>query len=598
MNFGFFSPTQVFADFFQEKNIKSSLEVLAQKMLEGHVCLDLQSKDAAHQFSDQNLIQELEQSALVGDGLQPTPFVLHQGKLYTHRNFSYESSFIQKIIALCNQEDLALRIEKLSEMKSLVDSLFSVEDKSPPNRIDWQKIACLCSFLHRFSIITGGPGTGKTTTVSKLLMLFLSENPNYKVVMAAPTGKAASRMRESLIHSLSFAPERISPAIIDIIKSLESSTLHRLLGYRKDSIHFTHGIDKPLNADIIIIDESSMIDMSLFKKLCDAIDPKRSRLILLGDRNQLASVESGSVFGDLCADTRVINRFDEQLTAVLSQFGIHMDAARHPSIKHPLTHHIVELQESRRFNSQRGIGKFSKAILEHNEAEIRAFFDSENEEEISIFTGNSKEKIETFLRTQIEAYAAEKNIETALSRINQYKVICATRKGKYGVESLNALAEEYLKSRTELVASSPLYENQLIMVTQNQPELGIYNGDIGLIRYPTNESDAEQLAAFFPSSEQPYLQISPARITQWEPAFAITIHKSQGSEFEEVMICLPSDEGTMLLTRELIYTAITRAKHRALLIAEEDVLLQAAGNEVQRISGIRDRIATYSRSSA
>lgn len=588
-----FSAAEAFADFFQSKKIKAALEALAKRMLEGHVCLNLQDEDWAQEQNVDldSLTEDLMSNELVGDGHSTSPFVLHQGRLYTHRNFSYETKFIQKILALCTGEDVAERILRLNEMKGLMGKLFAQKEQSQLQTIDWQQIACICSFIHRFSIITGGPGTGKTTTVSKLLMLFLAENPQYKIALAAPTGKAASRMKESLLQSLERAPEDISSETIETIKSLEASTIHRLLGYKYNSIHFKHNAENPLDADIIIIDESSMIDMAMFKKLCDAIDPKRSRLILLGDRNQLASVEAGSVFGDLCANVQIINRFDEQLVEVLKDFTSEPNALPRLDLSHPLAHHIVELKVSRRFDQHQGIGKFSKAILENNVEEIRDFLDQENEEQIAISTDLSNDEIERFLRLQIDAYASENDIETALTQINKYKVICATRKGKRGVESLNALADQYLRKKTAVPTNTPHYPNQLIMITENQPDLGLFNGDIGLLRFQKNDFKEQQLFAFFPSSEKGFLQISPARISAWEPAFAITIHKSQGSEFDEVMVFLPDNQGAALLTRELVYTAITRAKHKAHLIADEDTLLQAAAAEVQRISGIRDRIA-------
>lgn len=593
------SPAQAFAHFFEDEKIRPAVSALTQRMLNGHVCLDLNQHEWLEQegIDIKEITSALEQSVWVAkDDQDIKPFVLYNNRLYTHRNFTYETIFLESIRQFIRYESIQSQVEALMNYKEVIlRTLFPHNGEESTN---WQLVACVCSFIHRFSMITGGPGTGKTTTVSRLLMLYLLQNPEYTIRLAAPTGKAASRMKESLGQSRYSLPEGqqdIPEELLHKLESLEASTIHSLLGYRRNSIHFKHHRERPIDADILVVDESSMIDIALFKKLLEAIDPQRTRLILLGDKNQLASVEAGSLFGDLCAGAGLLNQFNDNYRSLMKAMGTELPESK-PNVKHTLlTHHVVELQKSYRFSDSKGIGRFSKAIMNNDKELLRDFIHHRIvDEQIAIVSPEQTEVLENFVENLLQAYIHEEDVLKALQQINKYKIICATREGENGVYELNARVAQSLRNSDTKVAEYPsttLFPNQVIMVNKNQPELGIYNGDIGLIREEEqDERGKRKLYAYFPSAEKGVLKILPARISEWESAFAITIHKSQGSEFDEVLICLPKKEGSQLLTRELVYTAVTRAKRKVILMGAEEIILKSAEREVQRISGIRERL--------
>lgn len=584
---------QQFADFFKEDKIRPYAYLVSKRLQEGHICIDTSEMEHiadeipfSRIFPAKNL--PLLSTVISTDTVQILPFVLHNNRLYLHRYFTYETNILKSIERLLKQ-GVGRQIERqdtLLKHNNLLHSFaanYDLLNATEQEKTDWQMVAVIQSIMHDFSMITGGPGTGKTTTVAKILSVLFSIQPNASVALAAPTGKAAMRMAESLKQSV--LP--VDASVSEKLKSLTPNTIHRLLGYIPNSVNFKHNQSNPLPFDVVIVDEASMIDVAVFSKLLDAIGPN-TRVILLGDKNQLASVEAGSLFGDLCNASGAANSF----TTVISEFIHHFipDVNRQIPIgniipqRHILAGHIVELQKSHRFRSDSGIGKFSQAIIHNEVNELLDFVKVVSQNSVHIYPSDNKAIFENFIK-DYAAYIQEPDIAYALKKLNQLRVLCAVREGPQGVYKVNKDIERFLQQRGLLQISGDFYENRPIIITKNYPDLNLFNGDIGLLRKDENGN----LRAWFEDSNKNIRSVMPGYLANAETVFAMTVHKSQGSEYANVLVLLPENYGAQLLTRELLYTAITRAKENIVLLASEDLLLMSAKASVKRISGILNR---------
>ena len=574
------NPTsKVFADFFKdETSLSVNAEILMDKMLEGHVCLSLSDED----------IESIHKSKFVNNGSTKQPFVLCEGQLYLERYFNYETNILNSIHRLVkyNEQEISTLMTQLHQNKSFIKQLFNNQAQG----IDWQMVAALNACLYNFAIITGGPGTGKTTTVSKLLSILLQINPELKITLAAPTGKAAMRMKESMSNAFQYL--EISSDVKLILESIQSQTIHRLLGKKNDSPYFKHDAENQLNWDVIIVDEASMIDVPMMSKLLDATKSS-TKIIFLGDKNQLASVEAGSIFNDLCEIQKQVNTFPEESIQFFNNF--HDDVSSKLSANnvsdenHFFKGLLVELQQSRRFNSEEGIGYFSKSVIEG----IMLNIDQWNLQAPHITKGISIVSYLADIKNDVldyEHYIKEKDIKKALILSSKLRVLCAVREGNYGVKMCNTFIEETLKEAKLIQPKFGFYENQLIMITSNNYQLGLYNGDIGIVRLDA----AGMLKVYFEdqSAEDGLKEVSTSYIKNYETAFAMTIHKSQGSEFDTAIVVMP-DHPIPILTRELLYTGITRAKTLAKIVVTQSVLDFCIGKQVQRSSGIAKRILIW-----
>ncbi len=583
---------QQFAAFFNNETLAPFAYLLSKRLQEGHICIhqndpNLFSNEIPYpppfKTSDLN-----KSSEWVGKKSATRPFILHKEQLYFHRYFNYETLVLKKIGALLNTETAVVqeRKDELMKIKGLVQTLqatYPIGNLQEPDKIDWQFTAAIQGTLNNFSIITGGPGTGKTTTVAKILTLLYTINPLCKVALAAPTGKAAMRMAESLKQTnLS-----ISQPIKDCFSRLNPNTIHRLLKPIPDAIYFKHHAENPLPYDVVVIDEASMIDVALFAKLLDAIDPN-TRLILLGDKNQLASVEAGSMFGDLCKTMETLNRFSSSSADFINLLMTDQERTITPNFiaspNHPLAEHIIELQRSHRFSSTGGIGKLSTAIINNQVPVLNQLIQSNNDPAVIIDINHDTALFESFIEGY-SAYLTETDIAIALQKLTQLRVLCAVREGPQGLYAINQSIENYLGKRKLIDPSDEFYENRPIIVTKNYADLALYNGDIGIIRKDSNGN----MRAWFEDSEKNIRGVMPGYITGAETVFAMTIHKSQGSEYNQVLVILPSHSGTQLLTRELLYTAVTRAKEKVIVQSTENILLETAKGSVKRASGIIHR---------
>jgi exodeoxyribonuclease V alpha subunit len=588
---------QQFAEYFGIPALKPYAYLLSKKLSEGHICLYLDklatSADELPPYY-QHLLgnsQALETMALVGkNGNDKHPFVLFQNRLYLQRYFKYETGFLERIRQFLaeEKEQLPQRLALLRQHRAFISQLFNRPApgaaESKDDLVDWPLAAAITGILHNFTIITGGPGTGKTTTVAKILSILYATNPALKVALAAPTGKAAARMAESLRQTTIPLEETIR----EKFQLLHPSTIHRLLKPVANTPYFKHNQAHPLNFDVVIVDECSMIDVALFAKLLDAIAPG-TRLIMLGDKDQLASVEAGSLFGDLCLAQPTLNLFSAERLSLINEFieePKYRIPASHSSKQHghPLFQHLVELRRSHRFTGHTGIGSFSKAVIRNEVKALQKFLPPATDEQVVIDPLYSNELFEKFISGYSD-FIQEKNIPAALKKMNALRVLCAVREGEHGLKAINSRIEKYLDHKKLIQFTVPFYENRPIILTRNYYEHGLFNGDTGIIR--ANEQG--NLMAWFEDGSGTLKSIMPGYLSEAETVFAMTIHKSQGSEFDEVLVVLPSLTDAPLLTRELLYTAVTRAKKRVYVQGSKDTILAAAHRVVERASGIAAR---------
>ncbi|HSV76153.1 MAG TPA: exodeoxyribonuclease V subunit alpha, partial [Bacteroidales bacterium] len=409
----------------------------------------------------------------------------------------------------------------------------------------------------KFRIITGGPGTGKTYSVGQNLVELLAKNLELKIALAAPTGKAAARMNEALKNYAERHKNETSIHVYNKLVSLKSQTIHRLLGYIRNSVFFRHHEKKPLPYDVVVIDEASMIDGAMMAKLLNAIGDQ-TRFYLIGDKDQLASVEAGSVFGDICRAK------DSEL------------------LKDKVD---VKVENWRAKDSPRLI-EFSMKIIAGTDEYIGSY---ENNQEVAIDTGYS----ETLFNEQIKLYKEyvdEANITEALKKLKRVRVLCVTREHDHSVAESNLRIEKLLRKEISDPAKfSPkagFYHNQPIIITKNDYNLGLNNGDVGIVR----RDEKGVLKAYFEGQDGEVKPYNAGYLNHYETVFAMTIHKSQGSEFDHVVVLLPEKQARKLLTRELLYTAVTRAKKKVLVQSTTESLKHCLDNLVSRASGLTQRI--------
>ena len=416
-----------------------------------------------------------------------------------------------------------------------------LDTNNVPPLDDLQQFAVNLAQVKHFLIIAGGPGTGKTTTVTRILAHLLENGTRpERILLAAPTGKAAMRMQEAIriTRERLALPSALAERIPD-----QASTLHRLLGYIPNRVGFKHHVHNPLPADVVIVDEASMVDISLMTHLLEAV-PNHAKLILLGDKDQLASVETGSIFRDLC-------------------------------VAPALQTHTVVLQRSYRFGEADGIGQLAQAIRDVDETRLLAVLHSDEFPNVSV-DETSKQLNATHLRDGWADYIAAINTQNKASifaTFNQLRILTPLRKGKQGVEGLNSWADKVMQRLLPEASfiPKPWYIGRPIMVTQNDYRQNLFNGDIGIALLNENK----ELRVYFPTESGQFRAVAPIRLPTHETAWAMTIHKSQGSEFDKVLMLLPDAEELSLIGRELLYTGITRAKQSIHIITSHQTLRRA-----------------------
>jgi exodeoxyribonuclease V alpha subunit len=568
----------------------------------GNICLNLTS-EAGKLVLDQegqndplicpNLTvwqKKLAAHPAVGAPGERCPLIMDtQNRLYLYRYWDYEKTVSESIKIRVQKDVTGLNLKRLKES---LKRLFPVTDGQG---IDWQKIAAVIASLKNFSVITGGPGTGKTFTVTKVLALLAEQDPErpLRIYLVAPTGKAAARLKESVLVARGHI--NCSDSIKEIIPS-EGYTIHRLLKPIKDSPYFRYNQENPLGADIVIVDEASMVDLALMAKFIQAI-PIDARLILVGDKDQLASVESGSVLGDIC-DRHVMHGFSDSLVHKINELtGENMESLISQATEIPnLQDCIVVLPKSYRFVPNSGIGGLSRAVNRGDAAAVFAILSDAGEESIKWQKHQSANTLVKALSKQIvvgyREYLKRRDPASALEQLNRFKILCALNTGPYGVQALNRMAENVLFQEKLIqphpTAENPWYAGRPILITRNDYNLGLFNGDIG-IALPASTSGRNELYVFFPGDSGEVRRFQPYQLPQHETVYAMTVHKSQGSEFDEVLLILP-DQDFSFLTREHLYTALTRAKLKLSIWGTQSILRGVIARKIERTSGLREAL--------
>ncbi len=567
--------------------------LLSRARGQGHVCLDL-CQSGGRPLDDASAAgficpkadawcDKLEKYPVIGAPGAFRPLILDQKyKLYLHRYWEYQ----ERLAAGLNNR-VSAKPKELDpvHLKNELARLFPV----PHNHVDWQKIAAVTAFTKRFCVISGGPGTGKTTTVAKIIVLHLAQatGKTPRIALAAPTGKAAASLQEAL---------KGAKAALDYPKDIKENlsqtvaTIHRLLEPIPGTPYFRYNARNPLPADMVIVDEASMVDMALMSKLVQALHPRAS-LILLGDKDQLASVEAGAVLGDICDAGNNSEEYSTGFIRELETLSVDTKGLHRAEKASGIWDAIVILKKSYRFDTKSGINALSRAVNAGDPQQVHALFKSNQYDDIVLQDLPEPVILAQALKKKIligfQDYLKTIDPAAVSACFGRFRILCAIRGGPYGVSELNLLAEHVLKQAGILNPDQIWYQGRPVLITQNDYHLGLFNGDVGLILPDPASKNA--LRAFFPKADGGFKALHPLRLPKHETVFAMTVHRSQGSEFDKVLLMLPPED-VPILTREMIYTGITRTRKHIEIWCKREILDAAIQRKTQRTSGLRDAL--------
>lgn len=461
----------------------------------------------------------LARSSLMGDGATFTPLVLSGDALQFRRYFDAERRIADRVQQLVTRQAAA---------------------------------GGRC-----FEIWTGGPGTGKTTRVAQRIVELSATHPALRVALATPTGKAAARLTESIRERLD-ALARETGTRADFPG--EARTLHRLLAYSPQNDTFRRNASDPLDEDLVVVDEASMVDVLLLDALLKALKPG-AQLILVGDHNQLASVDAGDVLGSLCR------------SALAAPAGS------------PLYACVTWLTESWRFRQHPGIGQLAAAILAGDgDAVLRTCGDADIGEVQHRPTAPTTDALLEPLIPSLERCLAARDPGELLDALDAFRILAPEREGRMGVNGINVAVERWLAKRGHSVTEQ-WYHARPVLVTANDYTTGVFNGDVGAVWRKDGRS-----MVHFRANDGSIRALAPVRLPTVETAWAMTVHKSQGSEFDDVMVVVP-DYGSRIMSRELLYTAATRARRHVTLVGSESGIRAAVDRATERTSGLEARLA-------
>lgn len=582
------------ADAATQRIVGQAAAAVSLATSDGHVCLSLDewARTAAPGADAARVRAALLASGVVGTPRQPgaMPLILDdEGRLYLHRYFDHERRLAARLVRAAGGPPIGID----AATRQRLNDLFRPNEAVLGGAVDWQKIAAALALRGRLTVISGGPGTGKTTTVVNLLACLVAQNPDCRIALAAPTGKAAARMTEAIRQRAAHLPEALRARLPG-----ESSTVHRLLGVTPAPGGFVHHAGNRLPIDALVVDEASMLDLALATRLLDAV-PESARIILLGDKDQLAAVESGAVFAELGADPSLSEVCRGALAALCD-----LDAAQlrspPPAHRSSLTDSVVWFTRNFRFAPDSGVGRLAADINNARAAHALAWLHAGADDSIRWLDEDGAAPGEATWERLVEGYAGY--LQAVLrdpadragigAAFGAFRALCAVRDGPRGLVAINERMTRHardalapLHAARPLDARSPWFAGRPVMVLRNDHVLRLFNGDIG-ITLPDEHGD---LTVCFPDSEGGFRNVAPVRLPQHQTAFAMTVHKAQGSEFDEVLVLLPQRHGPVL-TRELVYTAVTRARERVTLSCSAQVLTAAIESPTRRHSGLLARL--------
>ncbi|MDR2625878.1 MAG: exodeoxyribonuclease V subunit alpha [Zoogloeaceae bacterium] len=527
----------------------------------------------------------LHASGVAGDAASGKPLILDgAGHLYLARYFSAETRLVADLLA----RHRAVPPPPGKAARQMLARLFpaAADAQDAP---DEQKRAVALALLRRLTVIRGGPGTGKTFTVARLLACLLAEDPALRIALAAPTGKAAARMQEAM----RLCAQGLPPEIVRLLPP-EATTLHRLLGLGVEGGAPRHHAGNPLALDVLVIDEASMLDLLLTHQLCAALPP-HARLILLGDMAQLQAVEAGSIFAmlfirtDLSADTR-------RALAELTGERIDAEETQEAAPPSPFQDAVIALTRSRRFPPESPLGRLARHLAAGEVQAALALLDRKHAElKYLESSGSGRSSAENELLTAgyaayweaLAKWRAGDDPRPLFQALERFRILCVVREGERGVlgvhRALGAALAAFGRQRSEKDRGEFLSSGQPILIQRNDAALRLFNGDIGIV---LEHGEDNALFACFPAHDATgYHWLPLSRLPAWEGAFAMSVHKAQGSEFDHVALLLPEKDNP-LMTRELLYTALTRARQSITLLGNrallQDAMTRGLGTEFQK----------------
>ena len=564
-------------DLHADEAVLAAAALCCQVLGNGDVCLLLARWAGQRPWGDSYALPaladwrgQLAASDLVGAPGDFTPLILDGERLYLARYQAYEAQLAAQLLSRAADQPAVDEVQ----LSDSLQRLFANNVQQP----DWQRLAAAQAVRKRVAVISGGPGTGKTTTVVRLLAALLEQPGGERLAigLAAPTGKAAARMAEAIRNAKASLPvsETIKAALPE-----QARTLHRLLGSRGDRPQVRHTAANPLALDVLVVDEASMVDLAMMAKLLDAL-PANGRLILLGDKDQLCAVEAGAVFAELC-DGRGFNASAAADLQRLTGQSVPVEA---PTSM--LGDAVVLLTHSHRFAGDSGIGELARRI---NGGAARGTLSllQEGRSDLHWQSAPTPAALLTRIEQGYEGYlqaARAGEPAAAFAAFNQFRVLTAQREGAFGVSGLNEALEARYRRRFKLAERERWYAGRAVMVQSNDYALGLFNGDIGICL----QTELGLRVLF--ESEEGFRTFTTARLPSHETALAMTVHKSQGSEFSEVLLVLP-EQPSPLLSRSLFYTGITRAKHKVEIWALAPRISEAVNTKAERAAGLAERLA-------
>jgi exodeoxyribonuclease V alpha subunit len=609
LHLGLFLEKQANSEAHEDKQQKRPSLLLAAILVStavgnGHVCYPLDKTPEQPVLAE--LVQEycpdpqqwrkdLLTTSVVGQPGEETPLIIdEQNHLYLYRFFCYE-----EFVASALQQRARSRIDLDHQLAAqLLQRLFPqpIRESKKNNIIDFQQMAAALALLKPLVIISGGPGTGKTHTVARILATIQTlhawqqqraRKKLLRIALAAPTGKAAARLEESIRKAKLSLPEDLRRDIPE-----QAQTLHRLLGSRPGAATFRCNRENKLYLDLLILDEASMIDLEMMVSILEAL-PEKTRIILLGDRNQLASVEAGSLFADLCGNDEP--NWSPQLCTELEQLTGTVGQLSPPSHKRAentsdtiLSDSLVLLRTSYRFQENSGIGTLAAAVKNGSVEQVQQVMANNyaDVEAVQYAGTEKKEWLQEKILQGFHPMLTASSPEQAFAAMEAFRFLCGLRKGPDGVQGINSLVAQVLrKNRLLPPQKTDWYQGRPIIILRNQYELQLFNGDTGIL-WPNEQG---RLRAWFRRADNSLTSISPARLPEHETAYAITVHKAQGSEFDQVLLLLP-EEDSRVLTQELLYTGITRAKSKLIFCASLERMTTTVQRKNQRFSRLGEKL--------